>query len=303
MSRLFDCDNLSAIAEYFPKTLYKAKVFLGLEKDMFTKYVMCPRCDKLYTHEQSFVTTSTGKRKSATCNYVEFPRHPHKKQRQQCGALLLKHMRSKTGTEYLVPKRTYCYQSLIQALQNLTQRHGFLESCNSWKKNVATDGVYRDIYDGAIWKNFKDRNGNSFWDDSHNLGLTINIDWFQPHRHTVNSVGAIYLVIQNLPRTERYKEENVILVGIIPGPSEPHHDINSYLAPLVDELLELWVGVELEDTSDKGKNTYRAALLCVACDTPGARKTAGFMSHTALHGTQVFPNLDQYVVNKCTLQS
>ena len=34
------------------------------------------------------------------------------------------------------------------------------------------------------------------------------------------SVGAIYLIIQNLPRSMRYKRENVILVGLIPGPKE-----------------------------------------------------------------------------------
>ena len=44
----------------------------------------------------------------------------------------------------------------------------------------------------------------------------------------------------NLLRNERFKRENVILVGIIPGPSEPPLNINTYLSPLVDELLVLW---------------------------------------------------------------
>ena len=36
-----------------------------------------------------------------------------------------------------------------------------------------------------------------------------------------HAVGAIYLCILNLPQSERYKRENMLLVGIIPGPHEP----------------------------------------------------------------------------------
>lgn len=49
------------------------------------------------------------------------------------------------------------------------------------------------------------------------------------------------MVILNLPRSLRFKPENVIIVGIIPGPDEPSLTINSFLQPLVTELNELWV--------------------------------------------------------------
>ena len=38
----------------------------------------------------------------------------------------------------------------------------------------------------------------------------------------------------NLPCNLRNKPENVLLVGILPGPSEPI-DINGFLKPLLDE--------------------------------------------------------------------
>ena len=44
---------------------------------------------------------------------------------------------------------------------------------------------------------------------------------------TEYSAGAIYLAIQNLPRTDRYLMENVLLVAMIPGPKEPEKDINT----------------------------------------------------------------------------
>ena len=51
--------------------------------------------------------------------------------------------------------------------------------------------------------------------------------------------------ILNLPRESRFKQENTILVGLIPGPHEPSRDINTFLKPLVDDLLKLWEGVEM----------------------------------------------------------
>ena len=38
----------------------------------------------------------------------------------------------------------------------------------------------------------------------------------------------------NLPRLVRFKRENIIIVGLIPGPSEPPGTINTYLSPLVE---------------------------------------------------------------------
>ena len=50
----------------------------------------------------------------------------------------------------------------------------------------------------------------------------------------------------NLPYEQRFKRENIILVGTIPGPTEPHGDLNQYLHPLAYELLELVDGVEMK---------------------------------------------------------
>ena len=114
----------------------------------------------------------------------------------------------------------------------------------------------------------------------------INIDWFQPYTHTVSSVGVIYLVVMNLPRTLRFKLENIILVGIIPSPSDPEHDINSFLDPVVNELLDFWTGVKLcvKTSSGVAEKLVRCALLCVSCDLPAAQKACGFLSYTARLG-------------------
>ena len=50
----------------------------------------------------------------------------------------------------------------------------------------------------------------------------------------VHSVGFMHVTILNLPSFEQFKMINVFLVGLIPGPDEPKHDINYFLRPFVD---------------------------------------------------------------------
>ena len=99
------------------------------------------------------------------------------------------------------------------------------------------------------------------------------------------SVGAIYLVVQNLPRQIRYKMENIILVGVIPGPKEPKLTMNSYLYPLVQEMKEFWLGVSIPSQATPLKNVIiRAAITCCASDIPASRKLCGFVGHSAKLG-------------------
>lgn len=115
---------------------------------------------------------------------------------------------------------------------------------------------------------------------SRNYAIMRNVDWFQPFKHSVYSVGVFYMVLMNLPRAERFKPENVFLIGVIPGPHEPKHNINSYLKPLVAELNVLWKdGISIKAHGSTANAKFHAALLCVGSDIPTARKVCGFTGH------------------------
>lgn len=137
--------------------------------------------------------------------------------------------------------------------------------------------IQTDVYHGKVWSEFLKVDQCDFLLSALCYGVMLNIDWFQPFDHYTYSIGVIYLVIMNLPRNQRYKRQNVIIVGIIPGPHEPPLTINS---PLVDELLQLWSGVQIK-LPDNTERVVRVALLAVACDMPASRKVCGFLSHSA----------------------
>ena len=223
--------------ESVPLSADTAHQYLWSCKDKsFVTYVVCPACNSIYDYEDSFISVGTAK-ESKRCIHVPYPNHPHVSKRKECGALLLKKV--KTGRSYrLVPIKAYPYQPLKYSLGRLVKKEGFVEVCEQWRQRQSSvpSGYYGDSYDGQVWTDFGARGEYS--------------------------LGAIYLTIQNLPREERYREENVILVGLLPGPSEPKLTINSYLSPLVAELQEAWeYGIMLK-TYNGTDTTFRVALVC-----------------------------------------
>ena len=192
------------------------------------------------------------------------------------------------GKSKLVPHKTFLYHGIIAGLNKLVARKGFLQMCEHWRNFGSTipDGIYTDIYyDGKIWKELCSINEHPYLDSPGNLCLSLNIDWFNPYVETQYSVGAIYLVVQNIPRSHRFKVENMILVGLIPGPKEPPKSVNTYLEPLVNDLLRLYTGVKMSNPqSFCGSSFVRAVLSCIICDMPATRKVCGFLGHNAVKG-------------------
>ena len=152
------------------------------------------------------------------------------------------------------------------------------------RERFVYSGVMEDVYDGNIWKSFECYAGKPFLSEPGNLALILNFDFFQPFEHLQCSLGALYMCVLNLPRHMRYKQQNVLLVGLIPGPHEPKRDINTYIGPLVEELTNLWEGVQFNVQSLRVNKVIRCALMCVACDLPAGRKISGFLGHSTRLG-------------------
>ncbi|XP_077050070.1 uncharacterized protein LOC143696996 [Siphateles boraxobius] len=284
MGHILCVNTLCGLAGKIPKTLYSLRKWTNICRDSFSKFVVCPKCMVTYTIEESYTTSRSGAKIIHTCSSRPFHKHPQKKLRSKCGTPLMRKLIGSSGKEYLYPIRVYCYKKVSQSLETLVRRSGFWEKCEQWRHRSIPDSVMGDVYDGKIWQDFQYVNGQPFLSEPNNFALMMNVDWYQPYKHSPYSVGVIYLVVLNLPREERFKDENMILVGVIPGPKEPKLNMNAYLEPLVDDLREFWEGVVLMDSSPLGCQVYRAALLCLSSDIPASRKCGGFVGHGALRG-------------------
>lgn len=281
-----------SLARAIPLTTCTAEKYIGLSNDDIVKYVVCKKCHTLYYLKDCIDCGSREEPSSKCCQYVQYPNHTIASKRKECGAVLLKRVKSK-GKTRLQPFIVYPYLPLRISLQHLFLKPGFISLCERWRdrKNRIPPDILSDVYDGKIWQK-----NESFLSQPYSYLLCLNVDWFQPFKHTEHSTGAIYLVIQNLPRTERYKEENVLLVGVIPGPREPKLSINSYIMPLVEELKEFYYkGVVLR--SPQGNSiTVRLMLAYSSCDIPASRKVFGFLGHNARLGCNKC--LKEFIIKK-----
>ena len=276
--------SVSAICSLIPSSLYNLKSFLHINENNFIKYVVCPSCHALYHLEDCFELRA-GKKIPKMCSHIAYPAHPHYQRRLPCGERLVSEVVLKSGNSKYYPRKYYCYKPICESLALLCERKGFLPACEVWRLRETPAGMLCDIYDGQVWKDFQFVNGVPFLAAPHNLALMLNIDWFRPYKHTPYSVGAIYIVITNLSRSMRFKKENLILVGIVPGPGEPPIHMNTYLDPLVEELKVLWEdGIQVTSPEFPHPVTLRAALICSACDIPACRKVLGFYGHMSKMG-------------------
>jgi hypothetical protein len=219
-----------------------------------------------------------GKPAIKNCLHEEFPNNPISSRRNKCNNQLSILKKRKDGT-IAIPRMLYPKPNIRQQLSMLYQRPGFENMLKL--SGVQREGVniYSDIYDGKVWKTFP-FNGDPFFTPetaTTHLGLLFNLDWFQPFTYTQHSAGAIYASICNLPRTERNKPENIIYLGFLPGPKEVGLErINHYLAPIVDELLELWKGWRVPKTYQCTDGLdIKVALIIGSSDTPATRKLFG----------------------------
>jgi len=133
-----------------------------------------------------------------------------------------------------------------------------------------------DIFDGAHYsllrESFVTVGGeelpNWFFSDPRDIALGLSTDGFGPFKHRTKTAWPIILFNYNLPPEERFLKKNIISVGVIPGPKKPG-DLDSFLWPLVQELLQLELGVSAFDAITVTVFLLRAYLIVVFGDIPG----------------------------------
>jgi len=248
---------------------------LGLEPDIIS-YVCCPRpsCCALYkpSDDGSYPELCTASVGGVECGY---------RLRTTCTSL--------SGKQFYKAHRMYHTQSILTALGRILSRPGVEDCLEEYVQDTFSYALpqLRDIWHGSVMSSIPWRAAPD--PDSRELRLvfSLSIDWFNAHHSSQRgkswSVGGVYLTILNLPPHLRHLPENMILVGLIPGPNKPSGvALQNFVKLLVDELLILWDhGVYITRTfRHRVGRLVRAALGPLVCDLDAVRPILGVSGHS-----------------------
>ena len=246
-----------------------------------TSYLQCPACFALYPYP------GTGFRRLPP-NTIERCDHRPTPESAPCGVPLWKDRRI-GATTLKVPSRKYVHQSLKEWVGRLITRPGIEDALDAAYDKPAADRM-TDIWDSPVLRKFRDVDGTPFFakhGDDLRLAFSLGADSFHPlgsleAKQSMSST-AIYMVVLNLPKEERFKYKNMYLAGVIPGPSKPSlEQINHALACLVRELLDFWKGVFYTWTYKFPAGRFsKGAMIPLVADMLAARQVAGFGSATS----------------------
>ncbi|QRV83925.1 Transposase family Tnp2 protein [Ceratobasidium sp. AG-Ba] len=194
-------------------------------------------------------------------------------------------------------RRSFYYSPLIPQLQALYRSPDMLEKiqCRSNVENASEEGVYEDVYDGEHYRRLRNTQLNpgdpyKILDKPEDLALGLSTDGFtlfKRRRRGLSTAWPIIFINYNLHPRYRVRLENIICVGVIPGPKQCK-DLNSFLIPVLEELLLLERGVTTpkrvlgDATAGRVVDfVLRAFLIMVFGDIPAVSKLLALKGHNA----------------------
>jgi hypothetical protein len=117
-----------------------------------------------------------------------------------------------------------------------------------------------------------------FFQDARDIALTLSTDGFCPFKKRKQSCWPIIVYNMNLPPNIRFQLENILCVGVIPGPKAVK-DIETFLYPLIEELFELMHGVPAYDAKNEEMFVLCAFLILAFGDIPAIAKLMSMKGH------------------------
>ena len=187
------------------------------------------------------------------------------------------------------PMKTYRYIPLIPQLvafflnRELNQRMRYRGDGHP-KEN----GDMTDVFDGLHYRQLLEKEvtinghglGHTYFSDHRDIALGLATDGVNPWRRRKSTFWPILLYNFNLPPEERNHHDNAICIGEVPGPEKPK-DMDSFLYPVVQDLLKLSVGVKAYDVVEQETFVLRAYLLTIFGDIPAVSMLLRMKGHNA----------------------
>ncbi|CAA7036916.1 unnamed protein product [Microthlaspi erraticum] len=176
-----------------------------------------------------------------------------------------------------IPTKVLRYFPIKERFRRMFRSVRIAEDLQWHSSNKSEDGTMRHPVDSLSWAQVNDK-WPEFAAKPRNLRLGLSTDGMNSFsiQNTKYSTWPVLLVNYNMPPPMCMKAENIMLTLLIPGPTAPSNNIDVYLAPLVDDLKDLWnEGIEVYDAYLKENFTIRALLLWSISDYPALGTLAG----------------------------
>ncbi|GJR66424.1 putative transposase-associated domain-containing protein [Tanacetum coccineum] len=183
-----------------------------------------------------------------------------------------------------IPQLVLTYMKIGPRLQKLYMNKKTAKDMTWHNDHKTKEGSMAHPSDGKAWKHF-DTVNSYFADEIRNVRLGLCTDGFSPNNSNSNpySLWPVFLTIYNLPPWMSLKDSFVQLSLVIPGRKSPGQNLDVFLRPLIDELVDLYDdGIETYDAYRKQNFTMRAILLWTISDFPAYAMLSGWSTHGML---------------------
>jgi thiol-disulfide isomerase/thioredoxin len=186
-------------------------------------------------------------------------------------------------------RKRFTYIPIIPRFVAFFKNSDMVEAMNYRGTYESDPAVMKDVFDSENYEKLKKKYAtiggkqfsHKFFSDLRDIALGLSTDGFAPFKKRKQTCWPLLLFNYNLPPDIRFHLHNLLCIGVIPGPNKPK-DFDSFLWPLVEELLKLTIGVPAFDVTKSEAFALRAYLILNFGDMPAMAMVMRMKGHNAL---------------------
>ncbi|XP_057775556.1 uncharacterized protein LOC130994528 [Salvia miltiorrhiza] len=255
------------------------KDLLKLLKDMLPEGNLLP--ESLYAAKKTLSTLGLDYKKIHACPNDCILYRKEFKDANDCPTCGMSRWKTNTKTKGVsrVPSKVLWYFPPIPRFRRMFRTPEICKELTWHSDGRTRDGILRHPADAPAWK-LVDNKWPDFGQEPRNLRLALAADGMNPHSMMSSNYSCwpVILVTYNLPPWLCMKRKFMMLTLLISGPKQPGNDIDVYLAPLIDDLKDLWeVGVQTYDGYRDQSFTLKSVLLWTINDFPAYGNLSGYL--------------------------
>ena len=195
------------------------------------------------------------------------------------------------------------YAPIIPRLKRLFGNNEHAKLMRWHSEDRKKDGKLRAPADGSQWRKIKREYWVEFARDPRNVWFGLSMDGINPFREqsSNHNTWPVTLCMYNLPPWLYMKRKFIMMPVLIQGPKQPDNDIDVYLRPLVEELLELWTGkgVRVWDEHKQEEFDLHVLLFVTINDWPALSNLSG-QTNKGYHAcTHCLDDTQSIYLDKC----